>query len=90
MTAKHTPGPWKLDETGHMIESEFPVNLNGEYEHICDFRPNLKGEYHQANARLIAAAPELLEACLAVYNDPYTTCACAEKLHAAIAKATGG
>lgn len=36
-----------------------------------------------------AAAPELLEACLAVYNDPYTTCACADKVRAAIAKATG-
>lgn len=56
--AQHTPGPWKVDETGEFIETEQPVNLRGEYEHICDFRK----PYHLANARLIAAAPELLAA----------------------------
>lgn len=59
--AQHTPGPWKVDETGEFIETEYPANLRGEYTHICDFRRPMGAEY-RANARLIAAAPEMLEA----------------------------
>lgn len=49
-----------------MIESEMP-NLRNEYEHICDFRTHaINGSYSHADARLIAAAPDLLEACKSV------------------------
>jgi len=60
--AKHTPGPWKLGEDGHMI---YGTNPRG---HIASVYHNIKGnmiasddECKQAhsNARLIAAAPEL-------------------------------
>lgn len=61
-TTKHTPGPWKIDDSGSMIETEHPVNLRGEYEHICDFRPDLAGNINEANARLIAASPTLYDA----------------------------
>ena len=45
-----------------MIETEQP-NLRGEYEHICDFRTHaINGSYNEADARLIAASPELLSA----------------------------
>lgn len=45
---------------------------------------------YQANARLIAAAPELLEALKAVWNsDPELSLAVQEQVKQAIAKATG-
>lgn len=43
----------------------------------------------EANAKLMAAAPDLLEACKKIAADPYTTCQCAEVVRAAIAKAEG-
>ena len=42
-----------------MIEAAMP-NLRNEYEHICDLRPDLSDNVNEANARLIASAPELL------------------------------
>ena len=56
---KHTPGPWvvKSARSGFYVESQFDVIVEsldeyGRYGAIDD----------EANARLIAAAPELLEA----------------------------
>ena len=72
-TTKHTPGPWKWHKDEAMIESAMP-NFRNEYEHICDFRTHaLNGSYNEADAQLIAAAPELLEACEAMvgwFNHP--------------------
>ena len=54
----HTPGPWKVDKLGTM----------GDYELSSNNYP-LAMLYHsqihdtEANAHLIAAAPELLDAC---------------------------
>ena len=96
---KHTPGPWKSepllsrpnvhtvrtvrpDETGHTMEICAPDSYR--YNH----------EQQQANARLIAAAPEMLEAlemaavelrALMVPSDPARLA-----VEAAIAKARGG
>lgn len=53
--ASHTPGPWTWTpyaRPGAMDGAE----VKGEKEYIC-------APYTKANARLIAAAPELLEAC---------------------------
>jgi hypothetical protein len=68
MSAKHTPGPWKLN-TARMGDklldwhiaadphgSSLPVCLSDKYS---EFR---NAEQEIANAHLIAAAPELLEA----------------------------
>ena len=55
--AKHTPGKWttKIHQPGTMLTVE---NETGEY--VCSL---LGGDEHkQENARLIAAAPELLAA----------------------------
>lgn len=38
---------------------------------------------------LVSVNVALLRACKAVYDDPYTTCGCADKLRAAIAQAEG-
>lgn len=55
---KHTPAPWV--KNGDFIESQdgyWICALDTEPIHKIDY-----GETEQANARLIAAAPELLEA----------------------------
>jgi hypothetical protein len=63
---KHTPGPWQ-------IKSEYePLSIIGNvdgpddgqyhYTSICEVEPTLFPDENAANARLIAAAPELLAA----------------------------
>jgi hypothetical protein len=57
---KHTPGPWQLKRFGAIFSS------SGEY--IVDLGISRRYVNPEANARLIAAAPDLLEAlegCLA-------------------------
>ena len=57
MKTKHTPGKWFFDAQENVIERG-----NGEgYVRICDVTKHRPAET-KANARLIAAAPELLEA----------------------------
>jgi len=99
MSGAHTPGPW--------------ISVGARIEHaddgvidIADFDPCCMGMCQdgrghaeiRANARLCAAAPDLLEAlqdlfidCMACdYNDGFNTSPLAKKVRAAIAKATGG
>lgn len=54
MSAQHTPGPWKIDPNrrGKAITCSIGLTIAGA--HKCGSQ--------DANARLIAAAPELLEA----------------------------
>jgi len=52
----HTPGPWFND---HNTEIRA-----GEYRSICGMRWPFDDPEKMANARLITAAPELLEACM--------------------------
>jgi hypothetical protein len=61
-------------------------NAKDGYLNIC-FMPDKSSPEMEANARLIAAAPELLAACLEVAQG-YTTRGL-EMARAAIAKATG-
>ena len=52
-----TPGPWRTSESGlRMI-------VRSEDGRIIAVRHRIGAIEHEANARLIAAAPELLEAC---------------------------
>ena len=54
---KHTPGPWRV---AHL----FPFKVYAGMNFICDTRLDIcHTEQDRANARLIAAAPELLDAC---------------------------
>ena len=69
-TAEHTPGPWKEIETPHRdAPGVFAVVSTAEgYEStICYTQMEAKGD-PIANARLIAAAPELLEHCKRMFN----------------------
>jgi hypothetical protein len=107
LVAKHTPGPWKAQ----MIDGRMGVTAN----HMCSF-PGMRYDIcervggdctakptkgtPEANARLIAAAPELLEALQRVVSDwvhPYDggeyedgEMPALDQARAAIAKATGG
>lgn len=64
----HTPGPWIL---GHQLaypDLRLSVHQqDGWTIALCDMRVR-PTEENEANARLIAAAPQLLEALEAVYN----------------------
>ena len=89
---KHTPGPWSVDHNINVMAAGGFVAF-----------PGISAGFDQkANARLIAAAPELLEAlqaledyvCNNISND-YPTGIDTDSIafrqaHAAIAKATGG
>lgn len=58
--SKHTPGPWARSTLGFQV-------LTGDGRHsICEARDRRGQEEQVANAQLIAAAPDLLEACEAV------------------------
>jgi len=89
--SKHTPGPW------HIVEDRVPASLEvfaGKTAIAeCWRRADVPTE--KANARLISAAPDLLEALKKMVECSHTgnvyLCADAsQKAYAAIAKATGG
>ena len=69
MKQKFTPGPWKACKPlfGQQDIRQDPKNWDGNgYQLICTVPQSKKGSHYgemfEANARLIAAAPELLEA----------------------------
>lgn len=57
---KHTPGPWSIFRDGdNLIIETIPLN---RFSAIAEITGGRGLEEDEANARLIAAAPELLEA----------------------------
>jgi len=94
---KHTPGPWVVD--GDVIRGDQQRNGSISVASMLDVSypyGRRAGESKHANARLIAAAPELLdalEACAAVCAGEVMhkngLVNALEKARAAIAKATG-
>ena len=87
--ADHTPGPWEWDKSmGTWVKMDGRVGARiigiGKYPEVSD------SEVH-ANARLIAAAPEMLEA-LELMRDariPEEYAEAIDKARTAIAKAKG-
>ena len=98
MSTKHTPGPWATDEADHDEPYQDIKIKAGKHRTVCtvwiDDAPVRDFNAEQdANARLIAAAPELLEALKElmvaadrVSAEPVTWLG---KARAAIAKAEG-
>ena len=95
MSAKHTPGPWSF---GYGVTTEYGevfgvgVTTKPDWTVVCAVsRPGDVNAIDEANARLIAAAPDLLEFARSVVRyagssgDDYL----ADKARAAIAKAIG-
>jgi hypothetical protein len=95
---KYTPGPWAFDNSGFV----YPSN-NGQHpsekDMICQFFSKSERDFDncEANAKLIAAAPDLLEALKEMLRHtdgncaelPTTTFSKAERnARAAIEKAT--
>lgn len=62
----YTPGPWRVGDAGVTVFG--PPNGNPAPKRIADMA---KTPEYKANARLIAAAPELLEALEALLADKY-------------------
>lgn len=66
MEAKHTPGPWVMDDAQPGDLFRHVLHGNGDsFGYICRISTNGNANA-DADARLIAAAPELLEALQAV------------------------
>ena len=59
--AKHTPGPWRIDG---QFDAEVSVEIFSGEILVCEIGPFLE-DWHEteiANTRLMAAAPDLLDA----------------------------
>lgn len=74
MSAQHTPGPWSYrsqphDDWGTVRAGRYIIcqarNPAVDYDDLDEYRRTRTDPY-EANARLIAAAPDLLEACEAL------------------------
>lgn len=92
--AKHTPGPWVLNGGYHPAYAS--ISISAGKRGICAIASSIKrpGEESMANARLITAAPEMLEllAEYLAFNGDYASSmpedAWVEKVRAVVAKAT--
>ena len=86
---KHTPGPWFAKRTGGVGYFEWYVGRDGENYPIAeDIADPMTRDQSEANAHLIAAAPDLLEALKAATSFPLSDSWVPAAL-AAIAKAEG-
>jgi len=94
----HTPGPWYWADNVPDAPPQYRMIVDADGATVCD--PSPMGE---ADARLIAAAPALLEALQAILHDTTHDLvglprdealelifAVADTAHAAIQRATGG
>lgn len=95
----HTKGPWRIGKIATHVESDSGEGIcsTGGYQNNTENQWELN-ERQQANARLIAAAPDLLEAlekiatvkCIQFAELPPDNCGCVGCLaRAAIRKAKG-
>lgn len=98
MKTQYTPGPWKARQWGETIDIS-----NGDTS-ICNLNPcgvydsGIPKRIHSANARLIASAPDLLEALKGMLNNfkpgdikkHYSQNVAVSIANSAIAKAEGG
>lgn len=106
MAVKHTPGPWRIEDSGtkridHLnIVHGAPDQLGGASLVVAKVTCRISWLTEQmANARLISAAPELLEALILLEREmvesgnagsvDYGWKPAITKTRAAIAKATG-
>jgi len=71
MSSQHTPGPWEI--TSRQLTMQTVTHKGND---ICDVwnldaDRLIDSEQMEANARLIAAAPELLDALIAISTNPH-------------------
>jgi hypothetical protein len=97
--AKHTPGPWEVEDItsqGAMVYRRIKTSKDEPVGSVSAYKLSKKRDAEaEANARLIAAAPELLEALemmIADFGDYPASkrpCLAFDLARAAIARATG-
>jgi hypothetical protein len=91
----HTPGPWRIEERNGMAANQYGrFNVSASHYSrpgVIDGRDCVVEVRDEANARLIAAAPDLLEALknLVAFLDDQDNFKFTEEARAAIAKAEG-
>jgi len=91
--SEHTPGPWHAFFKAKYDEWHVLIPMADSTMRFALFDDGVRSEHPEADARLIAAAPDLLEAlhearqCLLVWSP--VDAAIFEKIDAAIAKAEG-
>jgi hypothetical protein len=96
---KFSIAPWKLAHSHSHEYIRYIRDAQGEHiAHVCDLDDGVANDYTDeaiGNARLMAAAPDLLAACIEAlslfddYPDCYESAGTHERLNAAIARATG-
>ena len=93
---QHTPGPWAIDYHGTIGHIKTLHNPEEHTKTVIKYRYNLceeilTEEEIQANARLIVAAPEMLEVLINVYGLylEYDICWDNRPIKQVIEKATG-
>lgn len=92
MQAKHTPGPWVYRQSFDARRDIWTATDATGHRELVATIPDADGDHVNADARLIAAAPELLELVLDALDDPDVDILGSEwarDARAAIAKATG-
>lgn len=88
MSSKHTPGPWSYSK-GERHNFFYIDSPSGDVVYVTE---SLQPDHVEANARLIAAAPELLEnliGCMEALASHVPDCIEVQCARAAIAKTTG-
>jgi hypothetical protein len=92
MSTQHTPGPWGTDHKDH--DSPYQnIKIKAGSKTVCtiwidDAPDHAFNSEQEANARLIAAAPDLLEALQNLVNgNGFAPSESLEKARAALAKA---
>jgi len=68
--AKHTPGPWRVANNGYYLEIRTTSEESAQIGDVCSSKFWNDGKHAEANAKLIAAAPQMLEALRAIMRDP--------------------
>jgi hypothetical protein len=93
--SQHTPGPWSIRKTGNGDRGISAAGTGVFIEAFAEIRHSGEGAYDEcdANARLIAAAPELLELLVEadnriVWEGHGFDASFQERVEAAIAKAS--
>jgi hypothetical protein len=84
--SKHTPGPWRVVQD----PTHLSLQVYGQTLALFECWRRSDEQIELANARLVAAAPDLLEALEFVIRGVPDTWEGVQKARAAIAKATGG
>lgn len=86
--SKHTPGPWFINNAKCLDRNEWVIEIQSKSDFVADTK-------NEANAHLITAAPDLLEALNACRTElmrlsPTASRDAIAAANTAIAKATGG